>query len=225
MDLGQRRSAGRSAGKAEAVGRAGNGEGEQADMVKVYLKKIDGDSGEEEKISHSRQSEAARLLLTQALDERIPGRTGELRLGKDEAGKPFLPEYPQIYISISHSGSFAVCAVGDAPVGVDIQVWKKGVSLEKVGRKLHPEERRALSEAKEEEKIKLFYDIWVRKESFLKAVGTGLLLPLDSFLAADRVIQDVKGEEYFIRQYRMEEGCSLAVCAAEPSFASEAFRR
>ena len=82
-----------------------------------------------------------------------------------------------------------------------------------------------MSEAKEEDKIKLFYDIWVRKESFLKAVGTGLLLPLDSFLAADCVIQDVREKEYFIRQYRMEEGCSLAVCAAEASFAAEVFRR
>lgn len=194
-------------------------------MVKVYLKRIDGDSGEEEKISHSRQSEAARRLLAQALDERIPGRTGDLHLEKDESGKPFLPEYPQIHVSISHSGPFAACAVGDAPVGVDIQIWKKGVSLEKVGRKLHPEERRALSEAEEEERIRIFYDIWVRKESFLKAVGTGLLLPLDSFLAADRVVQSVREEDYFIRQYRLEEECSIAVCAAEASIAAEAVRR
>ena len=38
------------------------------------------------------------------------------------AGKPYFPARPEFHYSVSHSGEWAVCAVGAVPLGVDIQV-------------------------------------------------------------------------------------------------------
>ena len=37
-----------------------------------------------------------------------------------ESGKPYIENDP-IFISLSHSGDYAVCAVSDSPIGVDIE--------------------------------------------------------------------------------------------------------
>lgn len=36
-------------------------------------------------------------------------------------GKPYLPDYPHAHFNVSHSGQYVVCAVCDAPIGIDIQ--------------------------------------------------------------------------------------------------------
>ena len=36
-------------------------------------------------------------------------------------GKPWFPEHPDIQFNVSHSGPFAMCGVGNTPVGVDIE--------------------------------------------------------------------------------------------------------
>ena len=39
-------------------------------------------------------------------------------------GKPFFPNFPDHHFNLSHSGSFALCALSNSPVGVDIQIVK-----------------------------------------------------------------------------------------------------
>ena len=73
------------------------------------------------------------------------------------------------------------------------------------------------------------------KESFLKAVGEGLRLRLDSFCTVEeaetaqssegggaviRVSQNIRREACYIRQYELEGGeYSLAACSEEADFA------
>lgn len=42
-------------------------------------------------------------------------------VSRSKLGKPYLPQYPALHISVSHSGSWFVCAVSSQPVGVDLQ--------------------------------------------------------------------------------------------------------
>ena len=170
-------------------------------------------------------SEAARELLVSALENEYGIPAAEARIEKDEKGKPYLEGYPDLYLSISHSGPYIACAFGDKPVGVDTEMWKAHPKWRRIVDKMHLREREAFdracggaaSEEAAEEPVEAFCDLWVRKESFLKAIGEGLRIPLYAFdTTEERVRQELRKEPYFIRNYRVEkEPVSIAVCAGE----------
>ena len=169
-------------------------------------------------------SEAARELLVSALENEYGIPAAEVRIEKDEKGKPYLEGYSDLYISISHSGPYIACAFGDKPVGVDTEMWKAHPKWRRIVDKMHLREREAFDRAcggaaseEAEEPVEAFSDLWVRKESFLKAIGEGLRIPLYVFdTTEERVRQELRKEPYFIRNYRVEkEPVSIAVCAGE----------
>ena len=169
-------------------------------------------------------SEAARELLVSALENEYGIQAAEVRIEKDEKGKPYLEGYSDLYISISHSGPYIACAFGDKPVGVDTEMWKAHPKWRRIVDKMHLREREAFDRAcggaaseEAEEPVEAFCDLWVRKESFLKAIGEGLRIPLYAFdTTEERVRQELRKEPYFIRNYRVEkEPVSIAVCAGE----------
>ena len=51
-------------------------------------------------------------------------RSVEYEIG--EWGKPTLKYHPEICFSLSHSGDYAICTIGDRPVGNDIECIKEG---------------------------------------------------------------------------------------------------
>lgn len=187
-------------------------------MVHVYAARLPlGETG------HQEQSRQARRLLETALQQVYPGVVAPLRVEKDELGRPCLPEYPQIFISFSHSGPYVACAFGEKPVGVDLEVWKTRRNLERVVEKLHPLEQKAYGEALDSEKEALFFAFWVQKESFLKALGCGLRRPLSCCAllpGEEKVRQEEREEAYYYRLYSWEEEprFSLAVCSEEKEF-------
>lgn len=81
-------------------------------------------------------------------------------IDKTEAGKPLFPDRPEIHFSLSHSKRHVMCAVGDAPVGADIEE-ERPLSRRLVERYSTPEE---LSQFE-------FLELWVLKESRLKLMG------------------------------------------------------
>ena len=128
-----------------------------------------------------RLSLAASLLLVRALsDEGLC--TDEIEL--TEYGKPCLPQLPDFHFSLSHSGNMVLCAVSDEEVGCDIELPR---------RFFHPAEQEWLFSQPEAEQSTAFFRLWTCKESFLKALGLGLSLPLDSFAV-------IPGEEVQLTQ-------------------------
>lgn len=96
-------------------------------------------------------------------------------------GKPYLADYPQIQFNISHCASCVACAVGEEPMGIDVErrfPWKENL----VRRVCHPGEREFLMQlASEQERVDSLNLIWSRKESFLKCIGTGIRRDLREF--------------------------------------------
>ena len=45
----------------------------------------------------------------------------EVLTERGPSGKPYLVNCPGVHFNISHSGGYAVCAVGSVPMGVDIE--------------------------------------------------------------------------------------------------------
>ena len=97
-------------------------------------------------------------------------------MAREERGKPYFPGAPQYHFNLSHSGPFALCALSDRPVGVDIQVVRPAWSPKLVDRSCTPEERSwlaALGDRPED-----FAALWACKESMGKESGYGLPYPL-----------------------------------------------
>ncbi len=98
-----------------------------------------------------------------------------LDIAANENGKPYLTAAPDVHFSLSHSAAWAVCAVSDHPVGVDIQQcrsFKPNIA----DRFFHPDEVQYLSSLSPAERENAFYTLWALKESYVKADGRGLRL-------------------------------------------------
>lgn len=95
----------------------------------------------------------------------------DLSLDYGPYGKPFLPNHPHIHFNISHSGNLAVCAVASDPVGVDVEtVAYHGREVAEYC--MQPQELAWLNAAADP--AHAFTRLWVRKESYIKLLGTGL---------------------------------------------------
>jgi len=106
----------------------------------------------------------------------IVGSFGKPTLANSGNGK--LPEF-----SLSHSGSMVVVALCiDRPLGVDIERVRTFKEAEDIARDhFSPQEYSLIHQRPREERVLEFFRCWTRKESYIKAVGQGLSMPLDSF--------------------------------------------
>lgn len=93
------------------------------------------------------------------------------KIGYHRYGKPYLIDHPDIHFNISHSVDMAICVISDKEIGCDIEKIRKydsDVAL----RCFSEKEMRYIEESKDKDFA--FTRIWAMKESFLKAIGTGL---------------------------------------------------
>lgn len=167
------------------------------------------------------RSLAAGLLLDHALAVYgLQERSVEYEIG--EWGKPTLKYHPEICFSLSHSGDYAICTIGDKPLGNDIERVKNG-RLKVADRFFAKEELSWLYEAQgEEEQMQRMFRLWTMKESFVKAIGRGMSLPLQDFVihmdeesGRARVRHSVDAKYYHMREYREIAGYCMAVCVQD----------
>ncbi|MDR2023974.1 MAG: 4'-phosphopantetheinyl transferase superfamily protein [Hungatella sp.] len=104
----------------------------------------------------------------------------EWKRREDAFGKPYIEGEDQIYFNMSHAGTYSVCAFSNKPVGIDIERISP-VDLLIAQRYYCISEFKDIMKYRGDDRIKRFYQYWVLKESFIKAVGKGLSIPLDKF--------------------------------------------
>ena len=134
--------------------------------------------------------------------------------------------------NFSHSGSYVMCAVEmdgrEERVGCDLE--KTGAFREKVARRFFcPEEYETIMrEGSEVGRTELFYRYWVLKESFMKAVGKGMALPVSSFCIrlGDPPVLVRRPEEfpehYYYAEYKNTAiPYRMAVCSTDPEIDAE----
>lgn len=160
------------------------------------------------KTKQKAQSIGAELLLRHAVGQ-ITGNISNVKWDTDENGKLYLTEYDGIYVNLSHSGDYAVCAVSDVPIGVDIQHCRE-CDMKMANRFFTAEEAGFIN--KSTDKNNAFFEIWTKKESFVKAIGKGLAIPLNSFsVLADKI--EYGGDVYRFKEYAISQsGYKLFVC-------------
>ena len=158
-------------------------------------------------------------LLRQALEQvGVPAR--QQAFSANAWGKPELTG-SEICFNLSHSGMWAACAVSDRPVGVDVELPRCSMAVAQ--RHFCPEE---LLQLPREDRSLALNRLWTAKEAFVKAVGCGLTVPLNSF----RVLLKENGAvleqtctdlPYVLHEYDLPP-CRLCLCCTdsrpEPEF-------
>lgn len=99
-------------------------------------------------------------------------------LGREQGGRPILPEHSGHATSLSRSGQWAAVAVAAAPtVGVDIERFPPRLPLDEVmATAATPAEHRQLEAFGGTERELAALRLWTRKEAVLKAFGAGLTI-------------------------------------------------
>ena len=132
------------------------------------------------RIQNGDQHGTAELLLNRSLKQCTDVQT-PVRYHRNEHGKPYLTETPEIYVNWSHSGDYVICAVADREVGIDLQKMDREPKENLIRKVLTKEEQEFYGSVSESERKRLFYQYWSVKESFLKAIGTGFYTSLKTF--------------------------------------------
>ena len=121
-----------------------------------------------------RLSLAAEVLLRQAVAANFCRDAFALERGREEGGKPFFPKLPQVCFNVSHTQGLAACVLAGSPVGVDVECLLRPAPLEIMRRTMTHGEQQLVLQAPSAGRTRAFYQIWTRKEAFLKWSGRGL---------------------------------------------------
>lgn len=170
-----------------------------------------------------RTSLGAGILFTKMLEQQ--GIT-EYKLGFEKSEKPYLEGATDLYFNLSHSGSKAVCAFSDAPLGVDIEE-NKAFSDTLVKRIYKEEEIKYIKKhSKSREEEDAFYtSLWTVKESLMKYTGRGISMDPSRILIdmEDGYRAYYDGErmkDLFFRRYEVP-GYQLTVCSEYDDFSDD----
>ncbi|MBQ9936356.1 MAG: 4'-phosphopantetheinyl transferase superfamily protein [Lachnospiraceae bacterium] len=136
-------------------------------------------------------SMATGLLLQEITKQELGIKPEELIISKKEQGKPYIVGYEDFCFNISHAGDMVAIAYGDSPVGIDIELVRCRENDLKVAKRCFAEEEyrfiteeayeldmENISRSKEER----FFMVWTMKEAYLKYKGTGISVPMKSFV-------------------------------------------
>ena len=128
-------------------------------------------------------------------------------------GKPGLCGRTSPCFNLSHSGDYAVAVLSERTVGIDIERIRP-MRPAVARRCFSVEEQVWLSEAAGKDAP--FIWLWTRKESYVKAVGEGMHLPLADFSVLEERLGEYLLHTFPVDTPGMPEGYVLSVCAKEP---------
>ncbi|QSX05647.1 4'-phosphopantetheinyl transferase superfamily protein [Sedimentibacter sp. zth1] len=192
---------------------------DRIDMIKRY--KFDEDK---------KRSMAAGILILSLMKQY--GITN-YELVRNDYGKPYFKESNGLFFNISHSGNYAVCSVGTEENGADIEKISS-YDLDIAKKFFHNNEYKSIINSVNYPN-EMFTRIWTLKESYIKAKGKGLAIPLNSFeivpgdivsrkensfeamqlLNSTYIIEKLSNEKLFFKEYYLS-GYYISVCSTQP---------
>ena len=103
----------------------------------------------------------------------------DLKMDFNEHGKPYLLHHPEVHFNLSHCKNGIAVVVDLAPVGIDIESFRKG-STSLVRKTMNPAEAEWIKASSDP--VEAFTRYWTKKEAVLKLRGTGISTDLSHVL-------------------------------------------
>ncbi len=128
-----------------------------------------------------------RVLVRTALSRYAPVRPQDWRFaegpfGRPRIGGPMTQAIQGLDFNLSHTDGLIVLALArNLEMGVDAEHLGRNASLELADHFFSPAEAKALAALPPSRRAHRFFELWTLKESYIKARGMGLQIPLDSF--------------------------------------------
>jgi len=146
-------------------------------------------------LSYVRVEDKARCLVAGLFMRHVCGVTDDSLLTYGENGKPYLKD-GGMYFNISHSGDYVVLVAAEREIGVDIEKITP-YSSAVAARCFTPDELEWLKLQGTDE---AFCRLWTAKESIMKKLGLGLVMPPESFcvLPLNSSAKSIGGNLYFL---------------------------
>lgn len=122
----------------------------------------------------------ARAALRRALGIRLGLYPAAFVFSLGPHGKPRLDPPSPLRFNLSHSGDTIVIALTEGvDLGVDVEELDRDTPTERLARRFFTEaEARAVEQAPEADRNRVFFHCWTAKEAVLKATGSGLTVPV-----------------------------------------------
>jgi 4'-phosphopantetheinyl transferase len=146
----------------------------------------------------------------------------------DETGEaPRLIDNPWgLHLSVSHSFDWAIVVVGDAPLGIDLERMHPDCDWERIAEVcFHPNEQQCLRQAPQQLRLDAFFEIWTRKEAYLKGIGVGMAEDPSAFsVACDSISTHRRGttsRAWYVQDVEAPPGYKAALASEQrrPSIA------
>lgn len=134
--------------------------------IEAFLSKVS-PARREKTLRLSKDDDKRRSLGVELLLKKVTGRSDYV-LSENE--KPFFSDN-EVFFSLAHCGDYAVCAVSDVPVGVDIELPRAG-GLRLAKRFFQPDEAALVYAADDPDRE--FCRLWTLKESYIKCADLRL---------------------------------------------------
>lgn len=162
-------------------------------------------------IEDARRSLLGELMVRLEIMEDLHIKNEDIHFYYNSYGKPFLKGLKNYHFNISHSGEWVVCVFNQSPIDLEI-----------ASRFFAKKEYDDLMERREEERLSYFYDLWTVKESYIKALGKGLTIPLNSF-SIDVQFNNIcmfgmNNKEWGFQRYNIDPKYKMTVCAKTDQF-------
>ncbi len=152
-------------------------------------------------------------LLVRCVVSKLLKLDGEkIKIGRDKFNKPYFLDLP-IYFNISHSGDYVVCAISSRPIGIDIEVISN-IDIHIAQKFFSKDEWKYLLNLDPQNRKAAFFELWTVKESYIKFMGKGMYMPLNSFsVNLNDTTKTIEGEKTaHFTQYEIS-GYKCAVCS------------
>ena len=179
---------------------------------------------------HARdQFVAARALLRTQLSRYTNTPISNWMFEANRFGRPYIAEpvdHRHIRFNLSHTNGLVACAISfEREIGVDIENVTRELDVFSLAKSsFAPQETEALARLDPDLGRSRFFSYWTLKESYIKARGMGLSLPLDAFwfelgqtprLYCDARCQDSPARwQFFLERPTSEHQLALAVESA-----------
>ena len=173
--------------------------------------------------THQRRFVVARGMLRQLLGRYLDQAPDAVAFSRGAHGKPFLQK-GGLHFNVSHTHELALYAIArNREVGIDVEWPRPQVAHEQIAARFFSlEEQEALAQVPDEERRAAFYNIWTRKEAYVKARGDGIAAGLGTFavsLGAEAVLlRSDEGrdevERWKLMALKPADGYVAALCGA-----------
>lgn len=136
-------------------------------------------------------------LLRLALGHELRTNAATLELVAGAHGKPSLQgRGAEVHFNISYRRGAVALAIGNAPVGIDIEWIRPGIDMLGIAGRFFTAEEQAFLEAPPAgELAQRFFGLWTRKEALIKAAGLGVdFMPVAGVLDCLTTLADEYGD-------------------------------